>query len=151
MINEHGEIFSCKFGKLRKRKPSLKGNGYYQIDLWKDNKCTYKSIHRLLAQMYLADYSEDLQVNHIDGNPTNNKLENLEMVTASENTQHAHRIGLCNPPHGEQHVNSKLNSQAIHEIRANVNKLTCEKLAGVYGVCKQQISRIQTKQRWGHI
>ena len=57
---------------------------------------TYKSIklHRLIAQTFMPiDNYKDLEVNHIDFNRTNNKIENLEWVTHSENVHHSSKAG----------------------------------------------------------
>lgn len=43
-------------------------------------------VHRIIAKMFLVDYSEDLFINHIDGNGLNNKLSNLEVVTPMGNS-----------------------------------------------------------------
>ncbi len=56
----------------------------------KDRRKTYK-VHRLVAMFYLPDYSENLQVNHINGNKKDNRVENLEMVTNQENVIHAYK------------------------------------------------------------
>lgn len=55
-----------------------------------DGRKNYR-IHRLVAMVYLPDYSPDLQVNHKNGIKTDNRVENLEMVTNSENAAHAWR------------------------------------------------------------
>ena len=52
------------------------------------------SVHRILALTFLEPVKGKNFVNHIDGNKLNNKLSNLEFVTASENMQHAYRVGL---------------------------------------------------------
>ncbi|CAG8837493.1 22947_t:CDS:2 [Gigaspora margarita] len=53
-------------------------------------------IHRLVALAFCPKEQGKNYVNHIDGNPTNNKVSNLEWCTQKENMQHAMRIGLCN-------------------------------------------------------
>lgn len=72
--------------------------GYRQIRLKapmfsknKDHRKPYK-IHRLVAMYHLPDYSEDLQVNHINGDKADNRVENLEMVTNAQNATHAWRM-----------------------------------------------------------
>ena len=57
----------------------------------------HKFVHRLVAEMFLENFSEDLVVNHKDCDKLNNNLYNLEMVTIKENTRHAIENGLC--PH----------------------------------------------------
>lgn len=51
-------------------------------------RCTVGSLHRIVAETFLATWNPDLVVNHKDGNKHNNSVENLEMVTCKENTQH---------------------------------------------------------------
>lgn len=63
-------------------------------DLWKDGKRKQLLIARLVAMEFCKGYAEGLTVNHIDGNPLNNKAENLEWVSLSENIRHAYRTGL---------------------------------------------------------
>jgi len=56
----------------------------------KDGRRPFK-VHRLVALIYLPDYSEDLQVNHKNGIKHDNRVENLEMVTNRQNAIHAWR------------------------------------------------------------
>lgn len=64
------------------------------VSLWKDGDHKQFLVARLVAMTWCKGYREDLTVNHIDGNPLNNKADNLEWVTMSENTRHAFRTGL---------------------------------------------------------
>jgi len=70
----------------------VNGNGYIRIYIY--NK-TYL-LHRLIAMAFLPNLENKEQVNHIDGNKLNNKLENLEWATCSENTLHKFKMGLAN-------------------------------------------------------
>jgi hypothetical protein len=85
-VDENGSVWSFKWGKCRKLSPGLSGKGYHKVQLCKDGKVKQPKVHRLVAQAFLENYSEDLQVDHIDGNKQNNKLDNLRMVTNQKNS-----------------------------------------------------------------
>lgn len=78
-------------------KPSLNQHGYPQVLLYKNRKHHTQRVHRLIAEVFLKDYYDKPQVNHIDGNKTNNAVTNLEMVTNSENQLHAYKNKLEKP------------------------------------------------------
>ena len=59
--------------------------GYLRITVVKNKKSKTLKIHRLVAQYFLGNYSEDLSVNHKNFNKSDNRIENLEMMTYSEN------------------------------------------------------------------
>ena len=69
-----------------------KDNEYLSIVLYKNNIAKNKFIHRLVAEAFLDNYDENLQVNHKDGNKLNNNVENLEMLTRNENVLHAYNV-----------------------------------------------------------
>lgn len=77
----------------------------YQIinfSLINGKKKTYRA-HRLVLMAFKpVDNMENLEVNHIDGNKKNNKLENLEWCTSSENQIHAFKTGLNKARQGEK-------------------------------------------------
>lgn len=76
-------------GKIRK--PSLSYDGYAEVHLQKSdsNKSYYARVHRLVASAFIPNPNNLPQVNHKDGNKLNNKVDNLEWVTAENNTRHA--------------------------------------------------------------
>jgi hypothetical protein len=82
-INKNGDVYGIKNKKIRK--PYL-NKGYYTIQLWKNNKEKNYSIHRLIALHFISnDDINKNNVDHIDGIPTNNNIENLRWVTPSDN------------------------------------------------------------------
>jgi hypothetical protein len=84
-VDKKGNIYSLKQGKIRKLKATCNGNGYMRLNLSKDGKRKKYYVHRLVAEAYLPDFSEDLQVDHIDRDRTNNCISNLRMVTQQQN------------------------------------------------------------------
>lgn len=72
-------------------KPQLQkiGKGYFTVQLYKNSKHYKRYLHRLIAEHFIPNLDNKPQVNHIDGNPRNNSIDNLEWVTVSENLQHA--------------------------------------------------------------
>lgn len=85
-------------GKRLKKGQILKGcvtnRGYVNQRLWKDNKLKNVLEHRLVAQAFIPNPDNLPEVNHIDGNKTNNHVDNLEWVTSSKNQKHAFKTGL---------------------------------------------------------
>ena len=93
-ISNLGKIITCKHNKEKFLVPSISRNGYLRIKLYKNNKIYYFNIHRLVAKNFIKNKDNKPEVNHIDGNKTNNNISNLEWVTSSENTNHAYNNGL---------------------------------------------------------
>lgn len=70
-------------------------DNYQRIVLMKNGVKRRFMAHRLVALAFIPNPQNKPEVNHIDGNKSNNIVSNLEWCTASENTQHAFRTGLC--------------------------------------------------------
>lgn len=66
-----------------------------RVCLWKDGKEHTHLVARLVALAWCDGYSDGMTVNHIDGNPENNRADNLEWVKLSDNIRHAFDTGLC--------------------------------------------------------
>ena len=89
-------IVSIRRGKPKVLKGRMSTCGHLKVCLYDPTgKQNHKFVHRLLAQAYLPDYSEDLEVDHIDRNKTNNDISNIRMVTKSENQQNRNAKGYC--------------------------------------------------------
>lgn len=72
--------------------------GYLTLTLRRDSKPIVQSVHRLVAEAFLGGPHPGFDVNHIDGDKTNNCIENLEWCTREENVRHAVRTGLRTGP-----------------------------------------------------
>ena len=74
--------------------PYLNNHGYWAVNLYKDSKMHKFLVHRLIAIYYLDNPEQLPCINHKDGNPQNNSLDNLEWCTHQHNMQHAWDTGL---------------------------------------------------------
>lgn len=102
-VSESGEVYrisysdsgnSGKYDLPHKLTPKLDRYGYYTVKLSVKRKVFYRTIHRLVAETFVPNPLDLPQVNHIDGDKTNNNVDNLEWVTPRENILHAHFNGL---------------------------------------------------------
>lgn len=90
-LNEKGDVFSYKWKKKKKLKPqkaSQSKKGYYQVRLFLpkgDYKGRLQYVHRLMYQNYVGDIPEGKEIDHIDGDTSNNSVENLQLLTPREN------------------------------------------------------------------
>lgn len=73
---------------------TLSNSGYYNVTLWKNGEKRTMGIHRIIAETFLLNPYNLSQVNHKNGIKTDNRIENLEWVSQSENTLHAIKTGL---------------------------------------------------------
>lgn len=82
--------------KGRIMSPNKNNSGYYSIMIRKDGVSKRFLIHRLVMINFIGIDENKLDVNHKDGNKLNNRLDNLEWVTKSENSKHMVKNGLSN-------------------------------------------------------
>jgi hypothetical protein len=89
-VSNFGRVKSlkCNREKILKQSPNSTNGGYVIIHLYHKSKLHAKTCHRLVAEFFLDNFDESLQVNHKDFNPQNNIQTNLEMVTHQENQNH---------------------------------------------------------------
>lgn len=69
-------------------RPGIDRDGYLLVNLSKNGKAKTEKVHRLVAKTFIPNPENKEAVNHIDEDPSNNKLENLEWATVSENNNH---------------------------------------------------------------
>jgi hypothetical protein len=99
-------------------------NKYPYVHLSKNGKITTKKIHRLVAENFILNPLNKKEVNHIDGNKLNNKVNNLEWCTSSENKKHAFSTGLRLNEFGEKSHNFKGKIQVLDKEN-NIIKILC--------------------------
>lgn len=145
--SEEGYIYSDKNGYLKVLKPTISNKGYYMVNI--DGKT--RNLHRLIAESFLSNFQDNLQVNHINGIKTDNRLENLEMVTNRQNRDHAINLGTVNNK-GSRNGMAKLTEEQVYLIRYKYKGLyKVNKLAEMFNVTRHCISEIQANRTWRHI
>ncbi len=85
-----------KKGKILKQ--NLKSNGYLYVTLYKGKRHRTVTVHRLVAEAFIPNPNNYKEVNHINGIKTDNRIENLEWCTRSENMKHAYKMELKTSP-----------------------------------------------------
>ena len=91
---KRGNLDSKVFIEGKTIKQVKNNRGYYIVQLSKNNKVKNFSVHRLVAEAFIPNPNNFPQVNHINGNKKDNRVENLEWVSASTNVKHAVSMGL---------------------------------------------------------
>lgn len=90
-IDETGKVINSNTGHCLK--PSLNENGYLYTSLWKNNRAYPRTLHRLVAEVFIPNPEGKPNVNHLDANRMNPHKDNLEWCTQSENIAYAYKIG----------------------------------------------------------
>ena len=140
--DKQGNVYSKKTGVMKPLKPQKVNNSRSKKQYWSISG--HGLLHRLVASAYLGDITGKV-INHIDGNPSNNKVINLEIVTQKTNCIYAYKTGLV--PKGESHVRAKYTDAllviAIKEVLAGASvKSTAIK----YGITQSYLNRVKNKK-----
>jgi hypothetical protein len=133
-------------------KPALSPR-YYQVDLCLKGKKRRAIVHREVAIAFIPNPLNKPCVNHINGIRTDNRVENLEWCTSSENRIHAFETGLAKVLHGINHGMCKLTNEQVLKIRElSLSGMSSYKIAKeIEIVSPKQIRNIISRKRWNHI
>jgi hypothetical protein len=137
------------------RAPSW-ANGYRRFHMCKNGVRKYRLAHLMVWKAFMGPIPEDLDVNHKNGNRDDASLENLELMTRSENCAHSFRVlGRKNfnvPHYGSKNGCSKLVEADIPEIfRLSAQGMYQWQIAKQFGVSQPMICMILRREKWQHV
>ena len=137
-ISNHGNIRNIRSGK--NLSGSIDSHGYKYVFLTKIKKHKFHNIHRLVAIAFISNPEGKPQVNHINRIKIDNRVENLEWVTAKENIIHGYKNGLLIQ-----------NSKPISQYDLSMNKINSFKgaldAANITGIQRRNIRLVCQNKR----
>lgn len=150
-VTPDGKVYTLwrRSGKWKEQRQRPHNRGYLRVQI--NNKDAY--VHRLVAECFIDNPKGLLEVNHKDGNKRNNRVDNLEWCTRSENNKHAYQTGLRSYDELSVMANSeklkekhkqrrKITFEQAEEIRRSVGKSDRE-LSQIYGLARGAIYQIR--------
>ena len=147
-VEKHPHVEVSNLGNVRNvwrnqviaRRTQINGNGYLTVTIRTGVKRgATRRVHVLVAEAFTGPKPPRMDVNHIDGDKTNNRVENLEYVTRSENLKHSWRIGTSTytpfRERGERNPTAIVSDAAVDEIkRAFIAGEDRKSIAARYGI-----------------
>lgn len=131
-------------------------NGYHNCSIKAENCEKHVKVHREVGRAFFPrEGMENLQINHLNGNKIDNRVENLEWATCRENVQHALEVGLTESKQGCGNPGAKLTEEQVLQIRRRyipghrVNGKSA--LSREFGVCAKTVYNIIRNRNWSHL
>lgn len=140
-------------GKRGRAFSHLTNLGYVQCKFidQQTRRLHYVLTHRVIWESVHGPIEGDIQVNHINGVKNDNRIQNLELATPSQNILHAHRTGLARPRFGTENNSRLTDAQALDVYRrahAGENQRT---IGAEYGIGQTTVSNIKLGYVFGHV
>lgn len=136
--------------------PQKTKNGkYLRVKLCVNGLVFRIQVHSLVLETFVGPCPDGMECRHLDGNPSNNKLDNLKWGTKSENAQDAIRHGTHSSIHnyGEKHPSTKLRNIDVKNIKSlrQTFGFSLESIASLFGVTKQHVCKICLGHKRGYV
>ena len=149
-IDEDGRVWSHTTNKFISVVKNKRHNGYVEVTLWKNNKRKTFRLHRLVAIAFIPNPNNLPEVNHKNGDKSDNRVSNLEWVSPSENVKHAYSTGLKEPMSCDKNGMHKLKWGEVTRIRElyKTGEFGYGRLAKMFNVSKSNISFIVNNVTW---
>jgi hypothetical protein len=152
-----GEIYSHHRFESFPLKQTFHTQGYRQVNLKTTKGFRTRLVHVLVLETWVGPRPEGMVTNHKNGDKTDNRLENLEYVTQTENMKHSYAMGLSPKPptrYGEQLTHlAKMTTKKVLALRAENDREPgyLKRMASKYGITAATVSKILLRQTWKHV
>ena len=143
-ISACGRAFSTKQKKVKELKLHLTTNGYPHIIISKGSERKSVLVHKIVLTTYGGPRPEGMQVGHLNGIKTDNRIENLKWVTIRENSIHTFA-------HGTMHCAKLTHDQVIEVKRLLRDGVSGAEVGRRFGLKKHSVSEIKTGKHWSFI
>jgi len=154
---EDGQIYSHHRYEPFPLKQTSHMQGYRQVNLKTPKGFRTRLVHLLVLEAWVGPRPEGMVTNHKNGDKTDNRLENLEYVTQTENMKHSYATGLSPKPptrYGEalKHL-AKMTTEKVLALREETDRTPgyLERLGIKYGISASTVSKILLRQTWKHV
>ena len=134
--------------------PDKSNKGYLRVILHVNKKIIHKFIHVLVANAFISndDPANKIQVNHINGIKTDNRVENLEWCNGSYNIKEAYRLGLIKSKYGENHHNSIYKNDEITIVcKMLENYIPMKLISKLINISYNNIKNIKMGNAWKYL
>ena len=146
-VSDSGEVRNDATSHILK--PWIATGGYLNVALCENGNKETKRVHRLVAETFIPNSNSVLQVNHIDGDKHNNRADNLEWITKSENMNHAYRTGLQSKVHqGKVRSVICLNDGNFFNTISEASEHYGVSKSQIYWCCRRESKRCKLKFRF---
>ncbi|MBE8950920.1 MAG: HNH endonuclease [Quinella sp. 3Q1] len=143
-VSNYGRIKSFRHNYPRIIRADKQSKGYLQLRLHRNGKAKNFGAHILVAQAFIGNPENKREVDHRNGDKTNNCVWNLDWATRSENAARAYQLGLIKVYRGTQSHYAKLTAEEVIYIRGNPARLKSSQLAEKFNVSRATINRIKS-------
>jgi len=151
-VSNFGRVKSFKYKNPRILKTYISGKGYIYIDLCKNSVYKKTGVHRLVAKAFISNPSNFPEVNHEDGEKTNNHVSNLNWKDGKGQMKHARDVLGFNQNGENSHVAKMTEKQVLEMISLyNTGEYSFAALSKKYNIHQGHLCSIYNGKFWKHL
>lgn len=146
-VSDRGRVRGPRNNLLSLRPNHL---GYVRFSIPIEGVIRSVSAHALVMDAFVGARPDGMTIDHINGNKSDNRVENLRYLTAADNIRASSALGLN--AHGERHGSAKLNPAQVTEIRRLRSQgLVQRAIARRFGISQTHVRDIISGKNWAHV